>query len=388
MNRRRLLMTGASIAALLPLTPIASRGSAQTAARRWSHTDLTHVANAPTASGGAAEFGQPAAAVLPDRTNIVLFTGSDRHIHQLKQVEGRWLHTDLTALMKAPNTMTSPGVLVRPDGVISILFNAGHIHQFRMRGDTGTHIDLTLSAGAPSAFPFGPPSQFVRGDGADAIVYIGGGAGNRRIHQLSFSDGRWAHANLSELTQTPVTTTLARPSGFVRSGRLASVVYADGHGVTELSLGSDRRWVSNNLSALVQAPKPDVRRWPITLLRSDGVASVVYAAADGFIHELAHVNGRWEATALFGGPQIVMQHGPVGYVRGDRVTAIIYLGTDGHIHELALIDGRWQHTALSLAANAPRGVSQPFGYVRSDGASCVLYRGPDRHLHELSLPRG
>lgn len=351
------------------------------------------MSNAPLALQAATEISRPAGCVRPDRANIVVFTGVDRHIHQLRLSAGRWVHEDISERTNAPGASASPAVLARPDQIVSIVYISGsHIHAIEMRGETGSHIDLTQTTGAPGAYAFGAPTQLIRGDGVVSVVYTRDGGVRDKIHELALRDGRWVHANLSELTQTPVSNPVVKTSGYVRPGRVASVIYAEAAGIKELALPAGGRWESNDLFASLHAPKPEMLRWPTAFVRSDGAPSVLYADAQGFVHELALVGDRWSATAVSqaaNAPRIgrLQMDGPAGYIRGDGITAIIYYGRDGHVHELALIDGRWRHTDLSLAANTSTG-GYPFGYVRSDGASCVLYRTSDGHIHELSLARG
>ena len=64
---------------------------------QWSHTDLSQAATAP--AGASQLFGdlsRPMGCVRFDRTNVVLFTGNDGHIHQLHLSGATWVHSDLS----------------------------------------------------------------------------------------------------------------------------------------------------------------------------------------------------------------------------------------------------------------------------------------------------
>jgi len=371
---------------------------------QWSHTDLSQAATAP--AGASQLFGdlsRPMGCVRFNRTNVVLFTGNDGHIHQLHLSGATWVHSDLSALGGAPDSKsrTSPMVCVRPDGVLSVAYTAQdqHIHALQIKDGTVTHADLNaLAPGAPKVVPIGPPTHLVRGDGVVIVAYIDASGGldapHCAVNQLSLNAGTWVRSNLSQLAQSPIDGR-AMTTGYVKPDQTTALLYVSPPALKELALAPGGTWTSTNLLSCSQAPPPSFIRWLTGFVRSDGIASVVYADTQNFLHELAFVGGRWLATALSETAKappvstVAPQSGgggPTGYVRGDGVTAVVYCGSDNHIHERALIAGQWVHTDLSLAANSTTTFGYPFAYVRGDRVSSVIYQGADTHIHELTLP--
>ena len=365
--------------------------------RRWFHSDLSQIANAPpciTLDAG------PMGCVRPDRVNTVLFTGEDGHIHQLHLRGGTWIHTDLSLLANATDATaratTSPTGCVRPDGVFSIVYNgpAGHIHALQIKEDLASHVDLTGLAQAPRSLGTGHRiTHFVRGDGVVVVIYISDPS-HFRVNQLALSGDNWVHSDLTELTHEQRDLFILNAAGYVRPDHVTSVIFVDversfqnNKGIRELALASNGNWTSTNLFNSPLTPHPISFRCPVGFVRGDGKASVLYVGFDEGIHELAFVVGSWIATALSdaaNAPKFTTKFGsPAGYVRDDGVTAVVYLGNDDHIHELTLIDGHWLHSDLSVAASAAFGI--PFAYVRSDGVSSIVYVASDKHIHELAL---
>src|SRR5258708_17714903 len=200
---------------------IGGRWMATASTRRWSHNDLSQIANGPPWGSGLTDFHQRVGCVRPDGANAVFFTGNDRHIHQLRLSADTWVHSDISLVTNDPgNAAASPAVCVRPDRILSVVYIGRdfHIHELQMNGDMGSHVDLTDLAGSPKAAPTGSPAHFVRADGVVVIVYLSFPlqVSKSSMHQLAFTAGNWSDSNLSELTQFTVVSQFSRPAGYVR----------------------------------------------------------------------------------------------------------------------------------------------------------------------------
>jgi hypothetical protein len=125
------------------------------------------------------------------------------------------------------------------------------------------------------------------------------------------------------------------------------------------------------------------------------IPAVVYATADGHIHEIA-LQGTWrhqDLTAATGAPTAHSRARPMAYRRSDGVSMVVYRGADSHIYAIYLgivSDGTgwqeaWQWADLSDITGSPAAASDPAGYVRSDEVSTVVYAGSDGHIHDLRL---
>ena len=74
----------------------------------WGHANLTALTDAPLVGGGGA-FGASGYSWEAGRSKQVVYTTSDRHLHELfVAVGGKWGHADLTALTGAPLVIDGP----------------------------------------------------------------------------------------------------------------------------------------------------------------------------------------------------------------------------------------------------------------------------------------
>jgi hypothetical protein len=106
-----------------------------------------------------------------------------------------------------------------------------------------------------------------------------------------------------ESTGRDIAATVGEPSGYVRSGRVNTVVYrgSDNH-IHEFSLPFDgATWTAGDLTAITGAAT--AAGDPVGYTRSDGINSVVYRGTDNHIHEIYLGGTRWatgDLTALTG----------------------------------------------------------------------------------------
>lgn len=293
--------------------------------RGWRHNDLVAAAAAPAAASDPSGYTWDA-----DKTQHVVYRGTDAHVHEL-WFNGAWHHNDLTVA------------------------GAG-----------------TPAAGKPCGYTWDvDKTQHVVCRGTDA-----------HIHELFFN-GAWHHNDLTAAAQAPGAA--GDPAGYTWSvDRTQHVVYrgADSH-IHELFFNG--AWHHNDLVAAAAAPAaagdPAGYTWDV-----DKTQHVVYRGADAHVHEL-FFNGAWhhnDLTAAGAGAPAAGR--PDGYTWNvDRTEHAVCRGGDAHIHEL-WFNGSWHHNDLTAAAAAPGAAGDPAGYTWDvDKTEHVVYRGTDGHIHELWL---
>jgi hypothetical protein len=245
---------------------------------QWSNWDLTQI------TGGRGGY-YPRGYVRSDGVNAVVYYSPDYHIHEMALPNGGyWSDTDLSA-----KTGTGGGEFPigyqRTGRVSAVVYRNidGHIHELarEFNAITGFYTwqdyDLNKLTGSVGGYF---PKGYVRADWVNSVVYSGY---DGHIHELTLENGRWSAWDLS--------------------------------------------WLSGGAGG--QGPMGSVR-W-------DGVTSVVYHSSDGHIQELTLKNGQWSAFDLTGLSRSRIGGGwPMGDGRNDAglYQAVVYAGADGHIHEL------------------------------------------------------
>jgi len=340
----------------------------------WQDRDLTAAAGAPVTYAG---LSQPMAYRRSDGVSMVVYRGTDDHIHALYLELVRqgtswqevWHWADLSAITGSPAAASDPYGYVRSDGISTVVYTGsdGHIHELRL--ETGwIWADLTAISGAPTAAP-GRPITYVRGDGINAIVYKGMPAQGGYIYELRLDEG-WKWVNLNTLASAPLP--LSELSAYVRSDGISTIIYAgyDGH-IHEVRL--ETGWIWADLTVISGAPGTGYR--PFGYVRSDGINAIVYATGGtdpGHIYELRLDNG-WQYYELTSVPNAVRGYRPVGYVRADGISAVVYVGgTVWHIQEIWLGKDGWHWADLSDLAGAAVAGSSPWPYNRSVIANIYL----------------
>ena len=133
---------------------------------QWVQADVSAVVHAPAAAG------DPFGSLTPGGNQIVDYTGTDGHIHQLYISNGHWVHLDLTAVTNAPLSGGDPFEYLNGSSQI-IPFRGvdSDIHQlYTINNNTQwVHADLSKSAGAPPSA--GDPFAYI--SGAQDVVYRG-----------------------------------------------------------------------------------------------------------------------------------------------------------------------------------------------------------------------
>jgi len=330
----------------------------------WRHRDLTAASGAPLAD---AAFSQPMAFRRSDGVSMIVYRGTDNHVHSIYlelQRQGNtwqevWHWADLSAITGSPPAASHPYGYVRSDGISTVVYTGtdGHIHDLRLEG-SWIWADLTAIAGAPAAAS--RPIGYVRGDGINAIVYTGVAAQGGRIFELRLDDG-WKWADLTALSGAP--RPMSGLSTYVRSDGISTINYTgyDGH-IHDLRL--ETGWIWADLTAISGAPGTGNR--PFGYVRSDGINAIVYATSGadaGRVYELRLDNG-WKYYELTSVLNAIRGSWPVGYVRADGISTVVYLGTDGHIQDIRL-ETAWQRCDLTFLASAPAADGPPWPYNRS-----------------------
>jgi hypothetical protein len=253
----------------------------------WHTADLTAAADGPPAARGGSVAGY---AFEAQRTEHVIFTGVDGHLHELWSDRTGWHAGDLTAATGAPPPAPGPGGLTgytfETQGTQHVIFTGadGHLHEL-WSNSTGWHAsDLTAATGTP------PP-------------VLGGG-------------------NLTGYTSETQHTQHVIFTGI------------DGH-LHEVWSDRTLGWRANDLSAATGAPP--ARAVAGYAFDRQGTEHVIYTGVDHHLYELWWSNG-WrlgDLTTTTGAPPCGADL-LVGYafeVQGTQHVAYISAG-DADIHEL------------------------------------------------------
>jgi hypothetical protein len=248
------------------------------------------------------------------------------------------------------------------------------------------------------------PWGYLRADGVDAVLYVDG---NRRVHEIT----RVGATSIDlDYGIAPINAPMAAGGqfngpvpdviGYVRADNRSAVVYRDTNShVIEIlhNPGGNPSWVVYDLTSLSGAQVVVAKGSAFPYARSDGYNTIVYAANDAQIHELAAFNttgpgsGAWGdyslsvVTGTFTGPS----SDPWGYRRSDGWNCVVYIGDDNKLHELAFYPGSgWSHGILPAVSPWSGLHRRPSGYIRGDGLNAVVYLGTDGLIHELLLSGG
>jgi hypothetical protein len=356
----------------------------------WVDADLSAQAGGPNAAGAAYAY------ITPDGpTARVVYPAADGQVHELYLQPGQtaWIDYDLSAAAHGPATASQPYGYVSLGPTSRVGYNAadGHVHELLLTaGQPWRDADLTALAHGPNAMsaPFGYETP----DGTARVVYT---AADGHIHELYLQPGAptWVDGDLSAQGHGPQATSAVPYAYVTPDGPTYRVVYTGVDGdIHELNLQPRRTWADADLSA--QAGGPHVVSGAVGLVTPGGpTARVVYAGADGDVHQLSlSPHQAWVDTDLtVAGGGVGTTAGLAAYVSPDGPTVrVVYTGVDSDVHELALSQGQgWADTDLTVAGGGVGAVGAPFGYVTPDGPTAhVVYRGADGDIHDLSLVPG
>lgn len=334
----------------------------------WRHRDLSQATSAPlvapvyTLVGYDWGWGWNG---LGSRQ--VVFGSSQGSIQELATTaDGRWFYNEIMPGAGAPPAL--PGFAIQGYGWTSgqtkqVIYGAedGHIHELHYQNSgTWKHDDLTQNANAPDAF-IGFPIQGYAWENnvSKQVVY---GTRNGHVHHMFYTPGQpWYHVDATaQVVGAPPASTAFPICGFAWNyGGSDQIVYATDDGqIHELNTHGTRSWGYTNLTTATNAPAAS-SDFPLYGYGWDSGRSkqVVYATADGQIHELAYNGATWSVMNLTttsrapaASPSFILR----GYAWEEHAKQVIFGTEDGHIHELMSADGHsWTHTDLTLAASAP-----------------------------------
>ncbi len=166
----------------------------------WKHQDLTSKTGAPSAKECPTGYTWDA-----DETQHVVFAGEDGHIYELWfSVKSDWHYHDLTKATGAPLAESAPfGYTWDVDKTQHVIYRGsdGHVHELWFDQDSGWHHNnLTLATGAPFA-TLDPHGYTWDADETQHIVYR---SQDGHIQELWFDqDSGWHHNNLTSATGAP-----------------------------------------------------------------------------------------------------------------------------------------------------------------------------------------
>jgi hypothetical protein len=265
---------------------------------------------------------------------------------------------------------------------------------------TGTPPGAAVSLGGNMLMD-SAPWGYRRADGVDAVLYVDV---NRHVHEIRPSGSSFIDL---DYTLSPINAPLAFGGqqngpvpdaiGYVRAGGRSAVVYRshDNH-VIELfhNPGGNPSWVVNDLTVLSGSQFIVGKGSAFPYARSDSYNTVVYAANDAHIHELATFATPGPGTGGWGDGDLSFVSGaftdpttdPWGYVRFDDCNSVVYVAADGAMHELALFPGgSWGHYVLPAVSPLGGLHRRPSGYLALDAFAAVAYVGADDSIHQLAL---
>ncbi len=329
-------------------------------------------------------------------TKQVIYGNSHSHIIELfVGLGGRWQSADLTALTGAPVLWGSALIgYAWPQGgtqqVVYVDSNGHIIELFVAVGGPWQMADLTALTDAPLA-DRGILTAYAwsSGGGTKQVVYVD--SNGHIIELFVATGGRWQLADLTALTDAPLSSGSAIVGYDWPNGGTQQVVYVDDNGhIIELFVAVGGRWQLADLTALTGAPQQNGSGLTAYAWSAGRTKQVAYVADNGHIIELFVAAGdQWQCadlTALTGAPPPSGSE-LVGYdwVNG-RTKQVTYVGDNGHIIELFVAAGTpWQFDDLTALTGAPLPQQGPItAYAWSWGATKqVAYADSNGHIIEL-----
>lgn len=306
---------------------------------------LVELWEVPGSTGGGRLAGRdvtPAAAGNPlafsaGGLNVVVYRGSDDHIHSLY-----WSGTEPARHDALSQSAGGPTGLGDPTayelgGMTHVVYRTrdGSLEELAWVGEGAvSHTRITGYAGEPAAA--GDPCAYGVPSGLNVVVYRGV---DGHVHSLYWSDGPTGHDDLSGYVGMPL---------------------AAGEPVAYFN------------------PR-------------DGAHQVVYRDVSGHLQEIWWVGesnaSGWDLTAVAGAPPAATDPGCC-YVPESNLKHVVYVGSDGHVIDLAWTPGGGvpSCTDLTLSSLAPLGADRPAVFTLPGSAQVrVVYRGRDNEIHEIQL---
>jgi hypothetical protein len=190
----------------------------------WHHNDLTVATNAPAPQAGDASMA--GYVFEAQRTQHVVYMGTDIHVHELWWDSNGWHHNDLTVATGAPLAYTAgTGYVFAAQGTQHVFYTGlvsgnpdGHVHELWWDHDGWHHNDLTAATGAPLiASLFSVPVAYVfDGQGTQHVLYQATGTPDTdgHVHELWWNSNGWHHNDLTVATGAPLANVDSCPQGY------------------------------------------------------------------------------------------------------------------------------------------------------------------------------
>ena len=375
-----------------------------TLSRRWNHGDPSEegdweisvtIERRPGAIGDLACHAYAA-----DRTHHVVFQNEESDLEELWYAEGgEWATNNLTAAASAPKPRRLAPFSTHTwdhDRTQHVVYvdDDGRVHELWFALGTGwRHNDLTRAAGAPSAtVRHGVHSYTWAQDTTQHVVYVGT---DGHVHELWFAPGEgWRHNDLTRATGGGAPAADSPPFGYEWGhGRSQHVVFADAEGHVHEFQFRGGRWAWTDLTREAGAPAAHATaKLAGYVWERDRSRHVLYRSQEDELVELFSVDGgpwRFNRPAAEAGAGAVLWRGgnPTGYVWKDGAQHVVYPDRDGHVVELLFPPdgGGWRQRDLTRTTGAPEVTTgRPFGYSWPEGKSQhVVFRTRDGMVHEL-----
>jgi hypothetical protein len=301
-----------------------------------------------------------------------------------------WQTGDITATTGAPPAAEGSlaAYVFEMQGTQHVIYASALDHHVRELwwNINGWHTaDLTDVAAAPPAA--GPITGYAfQAEGTQHVVYNGV---DNHIHELWFDRTGWHTGDLTAATGAPPVATGAALTGYVfETQHTQHVVYIsapDNH-IRELWSGGTG-WHTGDLTAasgaVAGAAGGPLVGYPFEKQRTQ---HVIYASADGRLHELWCEGTSWhtsDLTATTGAPPAQALTGYALEVQGTE--HVVYSGTNDRLYEVWWNNG-WHLGDLTAATGAPApGAGGPLGYsFEVQATQHVIYvSAGDGHVREM-----
>jgi LGFP repeat/Fungal fucose-specific lectin len=354
----------------------------------WQDADLTALTGGALAATAGIATGFDPISKTP-RTHYI---GSDRHIHELYLFGSRWQTADLTALTGGANAFGTHLVTGFDPAWntwrIHYIGLDSHIHELYLTGTVWQHADLSSLTNGPTAGGTGIATIFDPLANVSRTHYV---ASDQHVHELSVSGSQWQDADLTEITGGATNGGGEIATVYDPAWKAVRVHYtsADQH-IHELSL-SDGRWQHADLTLLTGGAETYGTAIAARFDPTWNGVRTHYVATDQHVHELFLSGSQWQdadLTALTGGASAYWEGIAICTDPAWNGIRTHYFSADRHVHELFLLGGHWQDADLTNLAN---GAAASYG----DGIAMVFdpvwkgmrshYIAADQHVHELFL---
>jgi hypothetical protein len=354
----------------------------------WQTGDITATTGAPPAGEGSLAAY---AFEMQGTQHVIYASALDHHVRELWWNINGWHTADLTDVAAAPPAAGPiTGYAFQAEGTQHVVYNSvdNHIHELWF-DRTGWHTgDLTAATGAPPVATGAALTGYAfETEHTQHVVYIS--APDNHIRELSFDRTGWHTGDLTAATgATPVATGAALTGYVFETQHTQHVVYisaSDNH-IRELWSGGTG-WHTGDLTAasgaVAAAAGGPLVGYPFEKQRTQ---HVIYASADGRLHELWCEGTSWhtnDLTATTGAPPAQALTGYALEVQGTE--HVVYSGTNDRLYELWWNNG-WHLGDLTAATGAPApGAGGPLGYsFEVQATQHVIYvSAGDGHVREM-----